>query len=85
MQSVFAVARDEGTLERATMISAVQEQERTKVVQTKPPTSHLVLSPFVTGLDTFEQMVLSSVTAKHFRCLHGQGGARMTILSLPLS
>ena len=61
------------------MISAAQEQERTKVVQTKPPSSRLVLSPFITGLDPFELMALAATTAEHFRRRQGRGGARRTI------
>ena len=67
------------------MISAVQEQERTKIAQTEPTSSRLVLLPFITGLGPFEQMALAATTAKHFRCHHRQGGARMTILPLSVS
>ena len=67
------------------MISAAEEQERTKVVQTKLPSSNLVLLPFTTGLDPFEQIAVVTVAAKNFRRRHERGGARMAILPLPLS
>ena len=56
------------------MIGAAQEQDRTKVVQTKPLSSHVVLLPFITGFDPFEQIALAATTAKHFRRCEGQWG-----------
>ena len=58
------------------MISEAQEQERTKVVQTKPPSSHLVCSPIIADHDPFEQMMMDVTTAKAFRRRQERGGAR---------
>ena len=44
------------------MIKVAQEQERAKIVQTELPSSYLISSPFITGLDPFEQMVLAATT-----------------------
>ena len=66
------------------MISAAQEQERAKVVQTEPPSSRLVLSPFITGRDPFEQMALTATTTKHFRRRQGRGDARRAIFDIVL-
>ena len=84
MQSAFAAARGEGELEE-TMISAAQEQERTKVVQNKPPSSHLVCSPIIADHDPFEQIIMNVTATKAFRRRPGRGGARRTISPLSLS
>ena len=68
-----------------TTTGAVHDQERAKGVEDEPVPSPLVLLTFTTGLGPFEQMVVVTVAAKHFRRRQRRGVVRMTILSWSLS
>ena len=85
LQGAPVAAKGKGSLARQ-QITQFVIRGAAKGVQDKLAPSPLVLLPFNTVLDPFEQIILAAVTAKYFRRRQGQGGegARRTISSLSL-